>query len=185
MTNFSISFLTLTAPEAVEMMGSLQSIDQLPDAMADGVIDTIEALMALLPDAADEYHFLQDSGLLGAAFNHAREAHRVLVPALQSATFPLETARGPFDLDSPLALALSPLNALALLRDLAEDETLTDREFDAVAAMVDALFGPYPAAKAIFEEQLETAKGFEYVADAHDLLTEAMRAEASQPAMAA
>lgn len=185
MTHSSISFLTLTAPEAVDLLGSLRTIDHLPESMADGVIDMIEALMTLLPAAAEIYHPLQDSMYLGEEFNHAQEAHRALVPALQEAVFPLSTPNGVFDADSPLTLALAVGNALALLRDLTGDANMSDREFDAIASMVDRLLDLHPSTKAAFDSLLDDpASGFDYVADALRMIT-AAQLENPQLAMAA
>lgn len=186
MTHTSISFLTLTAPEAVDLIGSFRTIEHLPETMAEGVIDIMETIMSLLPAAAETYHALQDSMHLGEDFNHVQEAYRVLAPALQEATFPLDTAYGDFDLDSPLTLALAPHNAITLLRDLISEASMNDREFDAVASMVDRMLERFPFAKVVFDTLLDDpSSGFDYVADAHRLLSEQMRADNPQSIMAA
>lgn len=175
MTQAHLEFLSLSIPEAVNVLGSINTVEHLPESTRDAVLDLAEAAMACYPDERAAYYGLMDDG--GMGFNHIAEAYRILAPAVENTVFPLATEYGAMDADTPLTLALAPHSALPLLQELTGDAHLSDREFDAVASMVDRMFELYPSAQAAFYERLDGAEDFNYVADAHRMLTEAIQLE--------
>lgn len=170
----SLTFLSLSIPAALKAIGSFRSLDGLPEPLIEGVIDTIEALMAVFPEAAVEYNAGVDS--LAEDFNHVAEAHRVLVPAVEAASYPLHTEHGVMLADTPLTATLSPHNAMALLRDCVghAGSINDDDEWDGLYKMTERLLKDYPSIEASIEQRFEDDEpGLDFFREAYNGMVKA------------
>lgn len=170
----SLSFLALPIPAAMDVLGSFRTLEHLPQPLADGLIDMIEALMNCFPEATGEYYGRMDS--LEEGFNHAAVAFKVLTPAVEKASYPLQTHSGSMDEDTPLAMALSEHQALELLFECQEGHgpSQTDDEVDALLAVTDRMVEADPWVAAEFDRLMNAdPASFDYCGEAYRLLKEA------------
>lgn len=174
MTQPSLSFLALPIPAAMNVLGSFRTLEHLPGALADGLIDLIEALMNCFPEVAGEYYGPMDS--LEEGFNHVEVAFKVLTPAVEKASYPLQTPNGPMDEDTPLTMALSEHQAMELLFEcqgvLGAD--VTDAELDALLGATDKMIEADQAVTAEFDCLMnDNSVSFDYCREAYRLLNDA------------
>ncbi len=167
MSQASIEFLSLSVPEAVKVLGSINTVKYLPESTRDAVLDLAEAALACYPDVRDDYYDLMDTE---PDFNHVAEAHRLLTPAVESTAFPLATEYGVMNVDTPLIMMLSEAHAMELLGFAATSEPAHDREIDAVVLLTERMLNQYPDAAAAVTQGLYS-DGFDYFVEAHGHLT--------------
>lgn len=172
MTQASLEFLALSIPAAVKVLGTIRTVEHLPDTTRDAVLDLAEAALACYPEVRDAYYARMDDG--GMAFNHVAEAYRILVPAVENTTFPLATEYGAMDADTPLIVMVPEAQAMEILDFAATVGAAHDQEIDAVVLLAERLLDRYPEANAAVEQVLYTS-GFNYLTEAHTCLTEARK----------
>lgn len=179
----SLSFLALPIPAAMDVLGSFRTLEHLPAALRDGVIDLIEALMNCFPEVSGEYYGPMDR--MEKDFNHVEAAFMVLTPAVEKAIYPLQTPHGLIDEDTPLASALTEDQGMDLLFEclavLSAD--VTDAEVDALLGVTDRLVEAEPVVSEEFDRLMnDDSVSFSYCEVAYRLLSEAkLRPSAMQP----
>ncbi len=180
----SLSLLTLTIREATNFLGSVRTLDAMPDRLQDGFVDMIMALTRCFPEAAEEFDYLTDTS--GLDFNFAAEAYRLVSPLVDQMTYPLHTEYGTMFEDTPLVMALAPGNALDLIKDCIghEDHLTYEPDANALFDMTLKLTHTYPSIAAELDVLLDEG-GVGYYEEAYKLLTEALNADRPQLAMAA
>jgi hypothetical protein len=198
----SLTFLTLSIPAAMKALDSFRSFDDLPDHLADGLIDMTEALMNCFPEAAAIYHPLHDDTAEAAirhhlrqdgtpaapAFNHSVEAYRILSPIVEKASYPISTEYGVMLADTPLTVALTPHQGMMLLQDCVghANDIVVDDEFEALFVLTERLLEDHPAVKAAVEHGVgKDENGFDFFAEAYAGMTAATKAAKEQFGMAA
>lgn len=182
----SLSLQALTIREATDYIGSVRTLKPMPTRLRDGFVDMILALLDCFPKAAEKFYGLMNNG--GLDFNFATEAHRLLSPLVDQVTYPLHTEHEIMLEDTPLVMALSPASAMALLKECLGIEGHLDYEpdHDALFDMTQKMIDAHPSVLAVVDRELDDGfRNFDYYADSYALLTEAMKADQSQLAMAA
>lgn len=171
----SLSFLSQSIPEAMKTLGSFRSLDHLPEPLMHGAVDMIEALMNCFPAAAEIYYPLHDGPETQKIFNHAEEALRYLTPAVEAATYPLHTEHGTLSEDTPLAVALTPQQAMMLLRESYEDVNANhvEHEWEVLYEVMLRLLEGHPQLKASVEHGMDSGENFDYFAVAYAGMAEA------------
>jgi hypothetical protein len=181
MTQNHLEFLSLSIPEAMKVLGSINTVEYFPESTRDAVLDLAEAALACYPDARDAYYDLMGSA---TDFNQVAEAYRILVPAVESTVFPLATEYGAMDSDTPLIMTVPEVHAMELLGFAATFEHAHDREIDAVVLLTERMLDRYPDANAAVTADLYS-HGFDYFAEAHKHLTKARGANQTDVRLAA
>lgn len=194
----SLSFLAMPIPAALKVVASFRSIEDLPEPLLDGVVDTIEALMGCFPEAAAIYHPLDDAQAEAVILHHLfpndtkpapefdrmAEAHRLLAPAVEAAIYPLITDHGTMLADTPLTVALAPGSAMMLLQEcVGRTENIhADAEWEALYEMTGRLLDGHPALKASIEQRFDDDEpDFDFFAEAYEGMVEANKTLAQQP----
>lgn len=183
----SLSFLSQSIPEAVKTLASFRSLDDLPEPLMYAGVDMIEALMNCFPAAAEIYYPLHDGPETGKDFNHAEEALRYLTPVVETATYPLHTEHGTMSEDTPLAVALTPHEAMMLLRESYEDINANhnEAEWEVLYEVMLRLLEGHPELKATIEKGMDSGENFDYFAVAYAGMAAANdRADRVEPELA-
>lgn len=176
-----LEFLSLSVPEAMKVLGSISTVEYLPESTRDAVLELAEAVLACYPDVRDAYFDLMDTE---PDFNHVAEAHRLLTPAIENTVFPMATEYGAMDVDTPLIMMSGEVEAMKLLGFAATFEPARDREIDAVVLLTVRMLDRYPDAAAAVTPDLYSL-GFDFFAEAHKHLTRAMEQKRTQLLIAA
>lgn len=175
MSQPSLSLLSLSIPKAMKVLGSLKTIDYdcMPDSMADGFIDLIEGLMNCFPAGQAEFHDLVYKNSRNMDFNHAAEAYRILSPAAK-ASFPLAAEHGTMLANTPLTVALTPLQGTNLLGTCLDAvERAPADEFEAAFQLTERLLEGYPSVRAAVDQGVDASLQFDYFREAYKGLVEA------------
>ncbi|MCO4263714.1 hypothetical protein NG697_12410 [Pseudarthrobacter sp. MDT3-26] len=173
----SLSFLSQPIPEAMKTLSSFRSVDDLPETLVHGVVDTIEALMDCFPDVQREYHRIFDLNVTARNddFNCIETAQRLLAPAVEAATYPLQTEHCLMSVDTPLAEALTPDHAMMLLRESYKDVNANhnEHEWEVLYQLMLRLLDGHPELKATVEQGMDSGEDFDYFAVAYAGMAEA------------
>ena len=178
----SLSFLALPIPAAMKVLGSLRTLDHLPDLLQDGVIDMIIALTNCFPEVSEDYYERMNQE---KDFNHAEAAYKVLAPAVEKVSYPLQTPHGLMDEDTPLTSALTGFQGMELLFSCLGvlGAAVSDAEVDALLIATDKLVEADPWVAAEFDRLMNDSEAsFDYCGAAYRLLCEAkLRNDAQLP----
>lgn len=181
MTQAHLESLALSLPEAVRALGSITTMEYLPESTRDAVQDLADAALACYPGVRDTYYDQMDTQ---PDFNHVAEAYKVLAPAVELTVFPLATSYGTMDADTPLIMMVPEVQAMELLRFAATAESLRDRELDAVVLLTERMLDRHPEAGAAVTADLDS-EGFDYFTEAHKHLTTSMEQKKTRLLIAA
>lgn len=183
----SLAFLSLSIPDAMKALGSFRTLEGLPNALSEGVIDTINALLDMFPDIAVEYYAGMNAD---KDFNHVAEAYRLLMPAVEALSYPLHTENGVILADTPVTETLSPAAGLDLLGESYIDSghNPNEYEYDALHTLTERLLDEHPSLKASIDQRFDAGEpDFDFLAEVYRGIWEAKEAAApvAELAMAA